>query len=146
MLEEFKKFVLRGNVIDLAVGVIVGGAFSKIATSLVNDLVMPPLGLLSGGVDFKQLFVSLSGEHFATLEAAEKAGAPVLRYGAFFQTVVDFLLVAGVIFIVVRQLNALMARAQKSTEAEVPAAPALPVLTADQSLLTEIRDLLKAKG
>lgn len=104
-LLEFKKFASRGNVMDLAIGVVIGGAFGKIVTSMVNDLIMPLISVVAGKVDFKKLFISLDGNHYATLEAASAAKAPVLTYGAFLQSVVDFLIVAFVIFVAVRQIN-----------------------------------------
>lgn len=122
MLEEFRKFVLRGNVLDMAVGVIIGGAFGKIVGSLVADVLMPPIGLLLGRIDFAGLFVTLSGQAFPTLAEAKKAGAPTLNYGLFLQTVVDFLIVALVIFLVIRQVNRLTAK---------PAAPPPPPSTRD---------------
>lgn len=98
MKEDFKKFAMRGNVMDMAVGVIIGGAFGKIVSSLVNDVVMPPLGMALGKMDFSNLFISLNGKEYATLEAAKKAGAPVLAYGSFINSVLDFLILAFVIF------------------------------------------------
>lgn len=111
MFSEFKKFAVQGNMIDMAVGIIVGAAFGKVVTSLVSDIVMPPFGLLLGKVDFKSLFVDLSGNGYATLAEAEKAGAPVLRYGMFVNTLLDFVIVAFCIFLVVRQINKLRERA-----------------------------------
>ena len=105
--EDFKKFAMRGNVIDMAVGVIIGGAFGKIVGSLVNDVIMPPIGMAMGKIDFKNLFISLNGKEYATLEAAKKAGAPVLAYGSFINTVMDFLILAFVIFMMVKQINKL---------------------------------------
>jgi large conductance mechanosensitive channel len=105
MLKEFKDFLSRGNVLDLAVAVVIGGAFGKIVTSFVNDVLMPPIGLLLGGVDFQNLFISLSGKHYATLAEAKAAGAATLNYGVFLNTVIDFLIVAFVIFLVVQQLS-----------------------------------------
>ena len=105
--EDFKKFAMRGNVIDMAVGVIIGGAFGKIVGSLVNDIIMPPIGMAMGKMDFKNLFLSLNGKEYATLEAAKKAGAPVLAYGSFINTVMDFLILAFVIFMMVKQINKL---------------------------------------
>ena len=107
LAEDFKKFAMRGNVIDMAVGVIIGGAFGKIVTSVVNDIFMPPLGMLMGNVDFSNLFISLNGKEYATLEAAKKAGAPVLAYGSFLNTVIDFLILAFIIFMMIRQINKL---------------------------------------
>ncbi|MBN1921469.1 MAG: large-conductance mechanosensitive channel protein MscL [Anaerolineae bacterium] len=116
MFKEFGDFIKRGNVIDLAVGVIIGGAFGKIISSFVNDIIMPPLGLLLGKVDFASLFIDLSGKGYETLELAKEAGAPTLNYGAFIQNIVDFLIVAFVVFLVVRQIN-------KMKKAEAPAPP-----------------------
>ena len=107
MLKEFKDFVMRGNVVDLAVGVIIGGAFGKIVSSLVTDVIMPPIGLLLHGVDFSNLFISLNGQAFATLTDAQKAGAPTLNYGNFINNVIDFLIVALVIFLMIRAINRL---------------------------------------
>lgn len=107
LAEDFKKFAMRGNVMDMAVGVIIGGAFGKIVTSVVNDIFMPPLGMLMGNVDFSNLFISLNGKEYATLEAAKKAGAPVLAYGSFMNTVIDFLILAFIIFMMIRQINKL---------------------------------------
>ena len=105
MLKEFKEFVMRGNVLDLAVAVIIGGAFGKIITSFVNDVLMPPIGLLLGGVDFANLFIPLDGQTYESLEAAQAAGATTINYGVFINTVIDFLIVALVIFLVVRVAN-----------------------------------------
>ena len=117
MLKEFRDFVMRGNVVDLAVGVIIGGAFGKIVSSLVTDVIMPPVGLLLNGVDFSNLFVSLNGQAFATLAEAQKAGAPTLNYGNFINNVIDFLIVALVIFLMIRAIN----RLQRPAPAAVPA-------------------------
>lgn len=105
MLREFKAFVMRGNVVDMAVGVIIGLAFGKIVTSLVSEVLMPPVGLVLGGVDFSNLFINLSGQPYATLKDAKAAGAPVIAYGVFLNTVIDFVIVALVIFLLVRQVN-----------------------------------------
>src|SRR5512138_1965711 len=105
MLKEFREFIMRGNVVDLAVGVIIGGAFGKIVSSLVSDIIMPPIGLLLNGVDFTNLFVSLNGQPFATLADAQAAGVPTLNYGSFINTVIDFLIVGLVIFLVIRGIN-----------------------------------------
>ena len=107
MLKEFRLFILRGNVLELAVAVILGAAFGRVITSLVEDLLMPPIGLALGGVDFKELFVDLSGRGYATLAEAQAAGAATLRYGLFINTVINFLIVAFTIFLVVRQVNRL---------------------------------------
>jgi large conductance mechanosensitive channel len=111
MLKEFKEFALRGNVLDLAVGVIVGGAFGKIVTSLVNDIIMPPIGLLVGGVDFTNLFVDLSDRNPATLAEAKAQGIATLNYGLFMNTVLDFLIVSFAIFMLVRQINRIVRQA-----------------------------------
>lgn len=105
MFEEFKKFAVRGNVVDMAVGVIIGGAFGKIVASLVADVIMPPIGMLIGGMNFTNLFISLDGKAYASLEAAKTAGAPVVAYGSFINSVIDFLILAFVIFVMVRQIN-----------------------------------------
>src|SRR5687767_6147678 len=115
-LTEFKKFAMRGSVIDLAIGVIIGGAFGKIVNSIVNDVVMAPLGPLLGKVDFKTVFLTLNGARYPSLEAAKKAGAPVIQIGNFIQTVIEFTIVAFVIFLVVKQINRLTAK----KEAEPP--------------------------
>lgn len=105
--EEFKKFAMRGNVMDMAVGVIIGGAFGKIVTSLVNDVIMPPIGMAMGKMDFNNLFVVLNGKEFATLAEAKKAGAPVLAYGSFIQSIIDFVILALIVFIMIQQINKL---------------------------------------
>jgi large conductance mechanosensitive channel len=104
MLKEFKEFIARGNVIDLAVAVIIGAAFGRIVTSLVNDIIMPPIGLIMGGVDFKNLFISLRG-NYATLEEAKKANAPTINYGQFIQYLIEFLIIAFVIFLIIKAIN-----------------------------------------
>jgi large conductance mechanosensitive channel len=108
VVSEFRDFIARGNVVDLAIGVIIGGAFGKIVSSLVSDIIMPPIGLLLGQVDFSSLFITLNGDHYESLAAAKVAGAPTLNYGVFLNNVVDFLIVAFVIFMTIRQLNRLM--------------------------------------
>ncbi|MDT3737427.1 MAG: large conductance mechanosensitive channel protein MscL [Denitratisoma sp.] len=120
IVSEFKEFAMKGNVVDLAVGVIIGGAFGKIVDSLVKDIVMPMVGRLLGGVDFKHLYVNLGSKTFETLEAAEKAGAPIVKYGAFINTVVDFIIIAFAIFMAIKVMNRL-----KRAEAAAPA-PAEP--------------------
>jgi len=119
MLKEFKEFALRGNVIDLAVGVIIGGTFGKIITSLVNDIIMPPIGMLLGKVDFANLFIDLSGKGYATLADAKTAGAATLNYGLFLNTILDFLIVSFVVFQVIRQMN----RLKKPAPVVIPPAP-----------------------
>ena len=105
MYKEFKEFIMRGNVIDLAIGIIIGAAFGKIVTSFVSDVLMPPIGLLLGKVDFTNLFINLSGTPYDTLKAAKDAGAPTVNYGLFLGTIVDFLIVAFVIFLIIKQIN-----------------------------------------
>ena len=142
MVKEFKEFAMRGNVVDLAIGVIIGGAFGKIVTSLVNDIIMPPIGKLTGGVDFKELFINLDpskltkpGAPVKTIADATEAGAAVIAYGAFFNTILDFLIVAFCIFLVVKGINTL-----KRKQTAIPPEP-----TVQEKLLTEIRDLLRNK-
>jgi large conductance mechanosensitive channel len=118
MLKEFKEFIMKGNVLDLAIAVIIGAAFGAIVTSMVSDVIMPPIGLVLGHVDFKDLFVALNGQTYASLAAAKTAGAPVLAYGQFINTVINFLVIAFVVFMVVKQAN----RFKKPAPA--PAAPA----------------------
>ena len=131
MIKEFKEFISKGNVLDMAVGVVIGAAFGKIVASFTNDVIMPPIGLLLGKVDFSNLFINLSGKPAETLAAAKAAGIPTISYGVFINTIIDFLIVGSVIFLVVKQANRL--------KKEAPA----PVPTKDQELLAEIRDLLK---
>ncbi len=118
MFKEFRKFAMRGNVVDMAVGIIIGAAFGKIVASFVKDIIMPPIGLLLGDVDFSNLFVNLSEGSYATLAQAQEAGAATLNYGAFINTVVDFVIVAFAIFIVIRQMNRL-----KQPKEAAPAEP-----------------------
>lgn len=116
MWKEFKAFVARGNVVDMAVGIILGSAFGQIITSLVNDIVMPPIGLLLGRVDFRNLFINLSGEQYESLAAAQEAGAPTINYGLFINTVLSFLIVALVIFLLIRQVNRLKKKEEAAAE------------------------------
>ncbi len=135
MFNEFKQFAMRGNVVDMAVGIIIGAAFGKIVSSFVNDVIMPPIGMLMGGVDFSNLFVDLSGAGYASLAAAEAAGAPLIKYGVFINTLLDFLIVAFAIFMVIKGMNSM-----KKKEEEKPAEPPKP--SDEVVLLTEIRDAL----
>jgi large conductance mechanosensitive channel len=137
MLKEFKAFAMRGNVVDMAVGIIIGAAFGRIVSSLVNDVVMPPIGMLMGNLDFSNLYIDLSGGVYDSLAAAEAAGAPVIKYGMFVNNVLDFVIVAFVIFLVIRAMNKL-----KKQEEAAPSAPPEP--SAEEKLLMEIRDVLKA--
>jgi large conductance mechanosensitive channel len=119
MFEDFKKFILRGNVLDLAIGIIIGGAFGRIVTSLVNDVIMPPIGLILGQVNFTDLFLTIKGIPYSTLADAQKNGAVTINYGVFINTIIEFLIVALVIFLLIRWFNRLM----PTKKAEAPAAP-----------------------
>jgi large conductance mechanosensitive channel len=123
ILHEFKEFASRGNVIDLAVGVIIGGAFGKIVTSLVNDIVMPPIGLIMGKVNFKDRFFSLTGGQYETAEQAKAAGAVTINYGTFINTIIEFLIIAFAIFLVVKQINRLRELTRKKDEAKAAKPP-----------------------
>ena len=137
-IKEFKEFAVKGNVMDMAVGVIIGGAFGKIVTSLVGDVLMPVISLATGGIDFTNLFVNLSDDaKYATLAAAQEAGANVFAYGQFIQNIIDFLIIAFCIFLMIKCMNKL-----KKKEEPAPEAPAGPT---QEELLAEIRDLLKNK-
>ena len=136
MLKEFKEFTLKGNVLDMAIGIIIGAAFGKIVSSLVSDVLMPPLGLVLGKVDFSSLFLNLSGTAHPSLAAAKAAGAPTVNYGVFLQTVFDFIIVAFAIFLLVRQVN-------RFKKEQPPAPPPAP--TNEEKLLMEIRDALKGR-
>jgi len=139
MLKEFKEFAMKGNVLDMAIGVIIGGAFGKIVSSLVSDVLMPPLGLLMGKVDFSSLFIDLSQTSPPSLAAAKAAGAPTLNYGVFLQSVFDFLIIAFVIFMLVKQVN------RFKNEAPPPPPSPPPGPTNEEKLLMEIRDALKGR-
>ncbi len=145
MWKEFKEFAVKGNAIDLAVGIILGAAFGTIVTSLVEQIIMPPIGLLMGGADFSNIFSVLKpgtpAGPYESLEAANAAGAVVMAWGAFLNTVISFLIVAFAVFMIVKWVNGL----QKKVTADVADAPAVPELTADQQLLTEIRDSLRVR-
>ena len=143
MLNEFKAFIARGNVVDLAVGIIIGAAFTAIVNSLVNDVIMPPIGLLLGGIDFSNFFVTLKGAEgtvYNTLKAAQDAGAVTLNYGMFINAVVKFLIVAFAVFILGKQVNKLQQAVNKQKLAQAASAPEL---STQERLLMEIRDLLK---
>ena len=139
MFGEFKKFAKRGNVVDMAVGIVIGAAFGKIVSSFVNDVIMPPIGMIMGNVDFSQLFINLSDQDFASLAAAQEAGAATINYGIFINTVLDFIIVAFAIFMVIRGMNKM-----KKQEEEKPAEPPKP--SDEVLLLQEIRDSLKSRG
>lgn len=142
LIKEFKEFAMRGNVVDLAVGVIIGVAFGKIVTSMVNDILMPPIGKAMGGVNFSDLFINLEPGKgtFQSLKAAKDAGVAVIAYGSFINTVIDFTIVAFCIFVVIKAMNAL-----KRKPAPVAPAPP-PEPTKEEKLLGEIRDILKARA
>ena len=137
-IKEFKEFAMKGNVMDMAVGVIIGGAFGKIVTSLVNDVIMPLVSLATGGIDFTNLFVNLSDDvKYKTLAEAQEAGASVFAYGTFIQNIIDFIIIAFCIFLMIKAMNKM-----KKQEEPAPEAPAGPT---QEELLAEIRDLLKNK-
>ena len=137
-IKEFKEFAMKGNVMDMAVGVIIGGAFGKIVTSLVNDVIMPVVSLATGGIDFTNLFVNLSDDaKYKTLAEAQEAGASVFAYGTFIQNIIDFIIIAFCIFLMIKGMNKL-----KKKEEPAPEAPKGPT---QEELLAEIRDLLKQK-
>lgn len=140
MLKEFKTFALRGNVLDLAVGVIIGAAFTTIVNSLVNDIIMPPLGVVIGGIDFSDFFITLSGGSYPTLAAAKAAGAATLNYGLFINAVIRFMIVAFAVFMLIRQVNRLFGTAKEEKQNEPPPPP-----PRQEVLLEEIRDLLKQR-
>jgi large conductance mechanosensitive channel len=143
MLKEFKEFALRGNVLDMAVGIIIGAAFTTIVKSAVDDIIMPIVGVFTGGVDFSDMFINLSGVEVASLEAAKEAGHAVIAYGIFINAVITFLIVAFVLFMIIRNMNKLKAAMEKEQEAEAAAPAPTP---REQVLLEEIRDLLKARA
>jgi len=137
MLKEFREFAMKGNVIDMAVGIIIGAAFGRIVSSMVSDIIMPPLGLIMGKVDFTNWYFNLSGGDYNTLKAAKDAGAVTINYGVFLNNIIDFLIVAFSIFLIIQQFNRLKREAP-------PAAPAAP--PKQEVLLTEIRDILARRA
>ena len=138
MLREFKEFAIRGNVVDMAVGIIIGAAFGSIVKSLVDDVIMPPIGLAIGGIDFSSLFINLSGGEYASLAEAQAAGAATINYGLFLNNVISFLIVAFAVFLLVKGINS-MKREAEAKPAEEPKA------SQEVVLLTEIRDALKSR-
>ncbi|MCW5976811.1 MAG: large conductance mechanosensitive channel protein MscL [Bryobacteraceae bacterium] len=140
MFKEFKEFAMRGSVLDLAIGIIIGAAFGKIVTSFVNDILMPPLGLLLGNMDFSQLYINLSDGTYESLAQAREAGAATINYGIFINSIIDFIIVAFAIFLVVKQIN----RMKRKEEAAPPPPPPEP--SNEEKLLRDIRDLLKARA
>ncbi|TKA96175.1 large conductance mechanosensitive channel protein MscL [Cereibacter changlensis] len=143
MLNEFKSFIAKGNVMDMAVGIIIGAAFTAIVSSLVADLINPIIGIITGGIDFSNLFVNLGDGEFASLAAAREAGAPVFAYGAFITAVINFLIIAWVVFLLVKLVNRVKDSAIRKTAAEAAAEPAGPT---QEQLLAEIRDLLRNRA
>lgn len=145
MLKEFREFAVKGNMLDMAVGIVIGAAFGTIVQSLVNDILMPPIGLLLGGVDFSNLFVTLSAGTvpgpYASLEAAQEAGAVTINWGVFVNALISFLIVGFAIFLVVRSFNRLRRREEVAEDVPAPPEP-----SAEEKLLAEIRDLLKARA
>jgi large conductance mechanosensitive channel len=135
MLNEFKEFALRGNVMDMAVGIIIGAAFSTIVRSLVDDMIMPPIGVITGGVDFSSIFIALNGEHYDSLTVAKQAGAPTMNIGLFINNVISFLIVAFVLFMAIKGMNQLRRKQEEEPASEPP--PSREV-----QLLEEIRDAL----
>ncbi|MGA7458232.1 MAG: large conductance mechanosensitive channel protein MscL [Methyloceanibacter sp.] len=139
MLQEFKEFALRGNVVDMAVGIIIGAAFSTIVRSLVDDIIMPPIGVVTGGVDFSNMFIALNGGHYPSLAAARQAGAPTMNFGLFINNVISFLIVAFVLFMAIKGMNRLRRKQEEEPQSEPP--PSREV-----QLLEEIRDVLVKRG
>jgi large conductance mechanosensitive channel len=138
MIAEFRKFIMRGNVLDLAVGIIMGAAFTTIVNSLVNDIIMPPIGRILGGVDFSSLYINLTDTVYPSLAAAKEAGAATINYGVFINALINFIIVAFVVFMLVRSVNRMMEMGKKK-EAAAPAAPAAP--TTEELLLKAIEKL-----
>jgi large conductance mechanosensitive channel len=139
MLKEFKEFALRGNVVDMAVGIIIGAAFSTIVKSLVDDIIMPPIGVVTGGVDFSNMFIPLNGEHYDSLAQAKQAGAPTVNIGVFINNLISFLIVAFVLFMAIKGMNRLRRKQEEEPQTEPP--PSREV-----QLLEEIRDALVKRG
>ncbi len=135
MLQEFKEFALRGNVVDMAIGIIIGAAFSTIVRSLVDDIIMPPIGVVTGGVDFTNIFVALNGQHYDSLTQARQAGAPTMNVGLFINNVISFVIVAFVLFMAIKAMNRLRRKQEEAPQTEPP--PSREV-----QLLQEIRDAL----
>lgn len=140
IIKEFQEFAVKGNVVDMAVGIIIGGAFGTIVKSLVDDIIMPPIGKLMGNIDFSDLFINLTDIQYESLAAAKEAGAPVIAYGSFINNVISFLIVAWAVFMLVKGMNSLKKKAE-ATPDDKPVEP-----PKEQVLLAEIRDLLKARA
>ena len=142
MINEFKEFIAKGNVMDMAVGIIIGAAFTAIVTSLVGDLIQPIIGLILGGVDFSNYFITLDGGEYTTLAAAQEAGAATFNYGNFITALINFLIIAWVVFLLVKAVN----RAKEAAEGDKEEAPEEPAGPTQEDLLAEIRDLLAKKA
>lgn len=138
IFREFQEFISRGNVVDLAIGVIMGAAFGKIVTALVNDIIMPPIGLILSGINFKDLYLPLNGKSYGTLAEAQKDGAAILSYGNFINTIIEFVIVSACVFALVKAINVLRRKQEAAA-----AASSAPAPTKSEELLAEIRDLLK---
>jgi len=145
MLEEFKTFIARGNVVDMAVGIIIGAAFTAIVTSLVADLINPIIGIVTGGIDFSNLFINLTGGDFASLSAARDAGAAVLAYGSFITAIINFLIIAWVVFLLVKGVNRIKEASIRKEQAAAAAKAEEPKGPTQEELLAEIRDLLRTR-
>ncbi len=143
MIQEFKLFIAKGNVMDMAVGIIIGAAFTAIVTSLVGDLIQPIIGLILGGIDFSNYFITLDGGEYATLASAQEAGAATFNYGNFITALINFLIIAWVVFLLVKAVNRVKDAAEGPQEEEAPEDPPAPT---DVELLAEIRDLLKTRA
>ena len=141
MLKEFKEFALKGNVLDMAVGIIIGAAFTTIVTSLVDDILMPPIGVLMGGIDFSSYFINLSGQGVASLTAARNEGLPVIAYGNFINAVIKFVIVAFALFLVIKNVNKLKSMMEREEEKATEIAPP----PRNEILLEEIRDAIRAR-
>ena len=139
MLNEFKEFALRGNVVDMAVGIVIGAAFSTIVKSLVDDIIMPPIGRVTGGIDFSNIFIPLNGQHYDSLAQARQAGAPTMNIGVFINNVISFLIVAFVLFMIIKAMNQLRRKQEQEPAKEPP--PSQEVI-----LLEQIRDALAKRG
>ncbi len=139
MLNEFKEFALRGNVVDMAVGIVIGAAFSTIVKSLVDDIIMPPIGVITGGVDFSNIFIALNGQDYPSLAAARQAGAPTINIGVFINNCISFLIVAFVLFMAIKAMNRLRRKQEEAPQTEPP--PSREV-----QLLEDIRDALVKRG
>ena len=146
MFKEFREFAMRGNVVDLAVGLILGAAFGAIVSSLVEDIIMPPIGLILGGVDFSNLFINLSGEEYASLAAAQEAGAATINYGVFIDVVIKFIVVAFAMFLLVRAINRLAKQEEEAPAEEEAPDPALEVQEKLNDTLERLTKVLEEKG